>query len=263
VRSSALLLLPGLLTLGATAASAAKPDKADKGPPDAEADVTAVKDKLKLLTDGKKHYVAVVPFGPSEHFYYGDGKSFYAQRVFGSSSSGTESFDFTFWEPRVKAAWQASFQFKDSKYEMLCEDRKTELKPVPDAESKELLAAAKFFTPRWKHQGHALARDDRGVYYFVDKVRDPKSKVYRLYSGPKGAMKPLKMTNVVSDSEGEIFATPAGELRLVLDRSQTAWIKGKKRTQLINLPVEDNHVLIYTDLGVYTGQRLGTPCDDL
>ena len=29
------------------------------------------------------------------------------------------------------------------------------------------------------------------------------------------------------------------------------------------VPVEDNHVLIYTDLGVYTGEPLGTPCDDL
>jgi hypothetical protein len=44
---------------------------------------------------------------------------------------------------------------------------------------------------------------------------------------------------------------------------EAAWIKGKKRTKLIPVPVEDNHVLIYTDLGVYTGQRLGTHCDDL
>jgi hypothetical protein len=28
-------------------------------------------------------------------------------------------------------------------------------------------------------------------------------------------------------------------------------------------PIEDNRVFIYTDLGVYAGQRLGTPCDDL
>jgi hypothetical protein len=27
------------------------------------------------------------------------------------------------------------------------------------------------------------------------------------------------------------------------------------------LPVEDNVALIYADLGVYTGQPLGTPCD--
>jgi hypothetical protein len=35
------------------------------------------------------------------------------------------------------------------------------------------------------------------------------------------------------------------------------------RILLISLPLDDNRVLIYTDLGVYAGQRLGTPCDDL
>jgi hypothetical protein len=49
----------------------------------------------------------------------------------------------------------------------------------------------------------------------------------------------------------------------VLDRKETVWIHHNQRTPLSNLPVEDNHVLIYSDLGVYTGERLGTPCDDL
>jgi hypothetical protein len=35
------------------------------------------------------------------------------------------------------------------------------------------------------------------------------------------------------------------------------------RILLVGLPLDDNRVLIYTDLGVYAGQRLGTPCDDL
>jgi hypothetical protein len=29
------------------------------------------------------------------------------------------------------------------------------------------------------------------------------------------------------------------------------------------MPVEDNTVLIHKELGVYIGQPLGTPCDDL
>jgi hypothetical protein len=33
--------------------------------------------------------------------------------------------------------------------------------------------------------------------------------------------------------------------------------------RFLNLPLEENRIMIYTDLGVYTGQRLGTPCDDL
>jgi hypothetical protein len=29
------------------------------------------------------------------------------------------------------------------------------------------------------------------------------------------------------------------------------------------VPVDANRIMIYTDLGVYAGQRLGTPCDDM
>jgi hypothetical protein len=228
------------------------------------ADISAVKDKLKILTDGKGHYVAVVPFGPSEHLYYGDGRSFFAQRVFGSSSSGTESFDFTFWEPRVKARYQASFEFREGKFQVQCEERKTVLTPLADGENRAVLEQARFFGPRWSHRAHALARDERGTYYYVDRAREPEdSKSFRIFAGMKGSTKKLKMVNVVSDSEGEVFATRSGDLRLVLARNEATWVRGKKRTKLIPLPVEDNHVLIYTDLGVYTGQRLGTPCDDL
>lgn len=234
----------------------------DAGPP---LDLAAVKDKLVLLTDGKQHFVAIVPFGDAfENFYYGDGKTFWAQRVIGGGSSGTESFDRVFWEPRVKARWKASFDFKDGKYTILCDERKTELTASADAERTASLAEARFFAPRWKHQAYALARDNQGKYYFVDKLREPEqSRSFRLFVGMKGNLKPQKMINVVSDSEGDIFATRSGSLRLILDKHETTWVAGKIKMPLISLPLEDNHVLIYTDLGAYTGERLGTPCDDL
>jgi hypothetical protein len=59
-----------------------------------------------------------------------------------------------------------------------------------------------------------------------------------------------------------IFTTKKGELRLVLDRKKPSWFAGKAQGALINLPLEDNRMMIDTDLGVYAGQRLGTPCDD-
>jgi hypothetical protein len=52
-------------------------------------------------------------------------------------------------------------------------------------------------------------------------------------------------------------------LGLVLDRKKPSWFAGKAETELVGLPIEDNRVFICTDLGVYAGQRLGTPCDDL
>jgi hypothetical protein len=49
----------------------------------------------------------------------------------------------------------------------------------------------------------------------------------------------------------------------VLNKSETMWMKGKAQTKLIFLPVEANVPMIYTELGVYAGEKLGTPCDDL
>jgi hypothetical protein len=260
----------GLLFPAATGLAKTKRPVADGPPPAAPApdvvDISAVKDKLKLFTDGKKHVVALVPFddGGWAHVYYGDGQTFHALRVFGSSASGTESFDFVFWEPRVKARYQASFEFRAGKYDVLCDTRKTELERLPDAEGAALIAAATFTKPLWRYHAFALARDDRGTYYYVDRQREPEDSLnFRLFSGPRGGLAPLKMVNVVSDSEGQIFSTKAGDLRLVLDRHEAAWVKGPSRTKLVALPVEDNAALIYGDLGAYTGQRLGTPCDDL
>ncbi|HEX8538017.1 MAG TPA: hypothetical protein VF664_11180, partial [Cystobacter sp.] len=64
-------------------------------------------------------------------------------------------------------------------------------------------------------------------------------------------------------SEGQIFSTKRGDLRLVVEREQPSlWIENKKRTELRAVPIEENMPLIYNELGVYTGARLGTPCDD-
>ncbi len=265
VRWTLLFLCSATGLLGGARATA-KPAAKAAAEPDAPAvDVAGVKDKLEILTDGKKHYVALIPFDDGwKHVYYGDGKSFYALRVFGGGSSGHESFDFVFWEPRVKARYQAQVAFKDSRYEVQCDTRTTELHALPRAEAEALIGAATFHAPLWRFRAFALARDDRGTYYYVDRQREPEDSLnFRLYAGPRGALKPLKMVNVVSDSEGQIFSTKSGDLRLVLDRKEAAWVKGKARTTLVPLPVEDNAALIYGDLGAYTGQRLGTPCDDL
>jgi len=51
------------------------------------------------------------------------------------------------------------------------------------------------------------------------------------------------------------------------------WIQGKKQLTLTVVPIEsvdektgepiNNYQLIYNELGVYLGQKLGNPCDDL
>lgn len=258
--TAALILTFGPVAIADSAAPAAAGD---------EADVSAYRDKLKVLTDGKGHYVAVLPFtisdGPDTgYLFYGDGKEMWAQRRIGGGRNGNESFDSVFWEPRVASGYQANFGFKDGKWTVQCDERKTELTALSKEDAGKLLAGAKFYKTRWKRRAYALARDNSGTYYYVDRAREPEgNKDFRVFRGPKGAVKPQKMVNVVSDTQGDIFVTSAGKLRLVLDKGEQSWLQGGKTTKLTSVPVEDNAVMIYSELGVYSGERLGTPCDDL
>src|SRR6476659_7692455 len=248
-----------LFVAGCSVASASAPAKEAPQP----ADISDVKDKLTVWTDGKKHYLALVMTTDSDKpvFWSADGKEFYTMRVIGGGSEGDDAhlkkLDRVFWEPRVDAPYKASSDYKKddagkAEFQVQCNERHTKLSALPAAEATALVGAAKFYKPRWNHYAYSLARDNTGKYYYVDNVREPENaKNFRLWAGMKGAMKLQKMTNVVSDSEGDIFSTKTGSLRLILDKHETTWMQGKKKTPLVSLPIEDNHVLIHTDLGVY------------
>src|SRR5262249_5218263 len=65
-------------------------------------------------------------------------------------------------------------------------------------------------------------------------------------------------------SEGEIFSTKTGSLKLIVDRKHpTVWVQAGKTTRLREVPVGSNLPMIYSDLGVYASERMGTPCDEL
>jgi hypothetical protein len=227
-------------------------------------DVSAVKDKFKVVSDGKEHFVAFVPFNrDDDRVFYGDGKTFHSLPVQGGGSTGDTAFDVVFVDPRHPAGFQREFHFKDGKYDVQCGERTTALTLIDDKAAKAMVASAKFLPSPRKTRAYALARDDQGRYFFVDTGRTPDTeKAFRLFMGPKGNLKLQKMTNVVSDSEGDIFSTKTGSLRLILNKNESVWIEGKKQKKLVLVPVEDNARMIYTELGVYTGERLGTPCDD-
>ena len=227
--------------------------------------MSAVKAKLKLVSDGKSHYVAFVPFDrDDDRVFYGDGKTFYALPVQGGGSEGQVKFDVSFVDPRHPAGYQREFSMDHGKYEVQCGERKTALTPVDDKTAADLVGKATFEKSPRKRRAYALARDDRGRYFYVDTGRTPETeKAFKLFVGQKGNLKPQKMTNVVSDSEGDIFSTKTGSLRLILSKNEGTWIENKKERRLVLVPVEDNVKMIYTELGVYTGERLGTPCDDM
>src|SRR5690606_33895296 len=167
----------------------------------------------------------------------------------------------SFWDPRVNH--RASVNQSKGAWTVQCGKRETALRPLADEEAKKLVARAAFRKHPWKHEAYALARDDRGIYYYVDRLRvEHGGKGFRLFVGPKGSMKATKLTNVVSDSESDIFATKTGELRLILFKKAATWVSRKDRTELLNVPVLDNLPLVYSELGVYLGD-LHTPCDHL
>jgi hypothetical protein len=234
-----------------------------------------VLEKTAVCTDGKGHYVVVAPEEQKgKQLFYGDGKTFVqvARTPFGIG--GTD-----FLEPRFFNKG-ANSNFRGQDYRVFsaveldaekktcavrCGERTTPFKWVEPEQAQKLLTAAKYGKNPQKYVPYALLRDTSGNYYLVEKGFQPEDeKSFRVHVGPKGSLKRQEMKDIVSDSEGEIFSTKKGELRLVVDRSQSpVWIEGsKKKVELRVVPIAENLPMIYNELGVYAGARLGTPCDD-
>ncbi len=225
-------------------------------------------DKLDVFRDDTGMYYAVPRLGSmtadglQDWMFYGDGKTMYQQRAFGYGSDATH-YDWTLWSPRVRGMIGAKIVEMSNSLEVDCSSRNGKRAPaqLKADEAKVMLKHAKFYPPFWQRQPHTLARDDDANYYFVDQLRDDAGgNGYRVFAGPKGAMKELPLVNEADDSAGAIFATKGGDLKLVKGQDGALWIKGDKRTPLTVLDPAENRYLIYRELGIYGS--LGTVCDD-
>ena len=235
-------------------------------------DVSGIKATLKALTDGHGHYFVYDSQKPFEGLFSGDGKKLFQNRVSGGGRSGDESWDVVFWDPRVSlSSGRPGIWMKDEgrDYQLSCGKKTIKLSPVPEADLKKLLDTATFLPAPWTRRPEKLMRDDAGNYFFVDRLRTEDyedRRDFRVFMGPRGKMKPLPLKDIVDDSEGTIFATKDGTLRLISTagtKKQTIkWVVGQKETPLTEVPVEDNARMIYLDLGPYSGLPLGTACDD-
>lgn len=237
---------------------------APQGGLDVPADVSAIRSRLKLFTDGQGRYVAWDPQeGSFDPFYAGSREKLWAQRISGGGRTGDTSFNRIFWEPRVKAPWQGAFEMKDGAYWLQCGDAKVTLTEVEEKEARQLLDAARFFAPRWQRHLWLLGRNDLGDYFLVDHAREPRgNQDFRLYVGPKGRVAHVVVDDAISDEAGEVFLSSKGRLRL--DRASDAleWIDASgARIKLVKLDLYSNAMLVYGALGAYTGQALGTACD--
>jgi hypothetical protein len=269
------------IALCVAAPAIAKPDAPAPAPAHASPDVKRPTDKPKPIDtkdvvdkldvfkdDFGNYYVSPRPdamkFEEAQAWvFYGDGKAMYQQRIVGSSVDGSH-YEWNVWSPRVIGLATASIELLDGKLEVGCQSKnRRSLVQLKADEARTLIQRAKFYPPLWQRQARLLARDDDGVYYYVDELRDEfGGNGYRVFIGQKGAMKETSMTNMVSDSAGEIYATKTGQLKIIAGKDGTAfWIKGGKKVELTVLPPVDNRRLIYRDLGLY-GQ-LGVACEDL
>lgn len=232
-------------------------------------------EKTALCTDGKSHYLAVAPHDRNIYeLFYGDGKKFFqVEQPPPMTLSGLH-----FRDPRVVSTTgnpnfrgvdvrefsEVEFDAAKALCSVRCGDRVTKLSIVAPGQAQPMLKAAAFVASPQQYKPYALVRDDLGNYYYVDRgIGAQNQRSFRMFKGPKGSLTPVKMSNVVSDSEGDIFATPGGSLRLILDRHESSWVENEKARKLTVVPVEANLHMIYTELGVYSGQPLGTPCDHL
>jgi hypothetical protein len=256
-----------LLALASTATAAPHADKKPK-----PIDAKAVADKLDVWKDDLGQFYVVPHYGAFKTLdeigawvFYGDGKTMYQQRIIGSSQSEGGTYEWSLWAPRVTTLQMASMAVRHDKLIVVCgvKDERS-LTRLDADQAKTLLGRATFYPALWQRQTRFLARDDDGIYYFVDELREEYGgQGYRVFVGQKGAMKEQAMTNVVEDSGGFIFATKTGSLKIIAEKkTDTArWVKGAKKTELTTLVPGDNRYLIYRQLGVYGS--IGTVCDDL
>lgn len=237
-------------------------------------DASSFRQKLTVLTDGQGHYVALDPEAPyGETTFSGDGKVFAKVPVQGGGRDGTASWSVSMWDPRVRHNGNspASLEMKDSgqRYIVSCAKKTTELKVMPADAAQTLLAGASFVQPLWTRMPEKLLRDETGVYYLVDRFRSTEAtdrRDFRVFVGQKGKMKQLPLKDVVDDAQGMILSTKSGNLRLITNTDgqfEGKWIQGKRTTPLVEVSLDNYNTarMVYMDLGPYSGQPLGTPCD--
>lgn len=251
--------MAALLALPVAAAAEPKPESVD---------IKAYRDKLIVLQDARGGtYVVMTQRGGDAHAFYGTGKTLYEQ-VIGSRSFNEDAWSFAMWAPRVAGSRNSSVVYRQDKtYALFCGDAETGLTQLTGDKAKAVLDKSAFLSPALVRRARLFARDDSGVYYLVDALLDRYGgKGFRVFVGKKGGMKQVPLTDIASDTAGEVFSTKSGDLRLATDQNDSAnksavWIKGEKRTQLVVLDTTANSAVIYGELGVYS--FVGTPCENL
>jgi hypothetical protein len=227
-----------------------------------------VRGEMTVFGDGQGAFLALAPFGgqASPVFFGGAGK-LYRQEVGARREQETTGYDLTVWEPRV-AGGQALVSLRGDRAVIRCGDQQLELQALPVREGRRLLVATTYYAPPFVRRPVGLARDDEGNFFFLDAAREPgqRGPDYRLYAGPKGALARLEVEELGREGEAVLLRTAEGRLRFRREGEvggQVDWLAGGGKRALAWLDTAAQAPMIFGELGVYGGQRLGTVCDPL
>lgn len=248
------------------------PAAADKGDPaPKKIDIKPLRDQLEVYVDAAGGtYVVYAPRTTDARVWFGPGATLYEQVREGRSTNG-DAWSLATWAPRIAANRPAFVERRaDGTFFKSCAGQdEAELTLLTGAKADAALAKVTLKTSLLVRRPYLLSRDDRGVYYYVDRLAPQLGgKGFRVFVGRKGAMKLMALSDVASDSAGDVFSTRSGSLRLTTDNSDgiarplvATWIRGERRIELVTLDTYVNYPLIFTDLGIY--KQLGTLCDNI
>ncbi len=219
--------------------------------------------------------IYVVSRDKDKRVFFGTGrdKLLYDQIIEGGAGTQGEAWHISVSAPRATYPFMGAVGRRlDLSFYRSCGGSDTateaELTQLTGDKASEVLDKFKFMTSTMVRRPYLLARDDRGIYYYVDVLRDRYGGgSHRVYVGKKGALKQLALTDVTSDSAGDVFSTKTGDLRLVhtvaggAEKPTAQWIRGEKKSDLIYLDTYMNQPLIYRDFGLY--KIPGTICGNI
>ena len=229
-------------------------------------DISAVKSKLSWFVDSDGNYYAVDTLLDKIAFF-GDGKRMFHQRVVNASSGISASeWSIGMWDPLGELSQAVIGRGADRHLYLRCGNgiAPIALTEVARADSDKLADSAQFLPLPWNRVVILLARDDTGMYYLADRLENDDGSIdkrdYRVFTGKRGALKQIALTNVIDDTTGLVFSTSRGDLRLVQNAADAYWVHGRAKAKLMSVPLDaKNSILLFHELGVYRG--IGTACE--
>jgi len=270
MRAPSWVVVALILSVGA---AHAEDKKAPKEPEPFAVDVNPKKEPVLVLKDanGGTYVIVGESTNTSKHAFYGTGKQLYEQVAIGGSRDG-DAWAITIWSPRIAEVRPGEImRRRDGTYFRSCNGLDDAvLTEITGDKAKAVLDKSKFLSPGLVRRPHLLARDDMGIYYYVDKLAERHGgKAYRVFVGKRGAMKQVPLVDIAMDSAGQVFSTKTGDLRLVDSvgsaetgaKKSSMWVKGSKKTELFILDLDANSPVIFKELGIY--KLVGGICDNV